>query len=274
MTGESYAGHYIPAISYYIVNNMSDFSMNFKGMAIGNGWVDPYNQYPQYAEFAYENGLVGDAEYEILKAGFVGCQKLITSDHDTIALEACQILTELILGNPLNPKFNPYDIRIGCEVPPLCYDFSNAGTYLNEDDIQEQLGVSGRKWKDCKKDVQIFMMGDWLNDLANKVADVANKGYTVLVYSGDKDFICNWRGGEAWTSDLQWDHSTEFNQQSYKEWTLNGNQVGAIKEYENFHFLRVYNAGHMVPMDQPEVALAMLSAFITGETRTETIIYE
>jgi len=42
VTGESYAGHYIPAISYYIVNNMTDFGMNFKGMAIGNGWVDPY----------------------------------------------------------------------------------------------------------------------------------------------------------------------------------------------------------------------------------------
>jgi cathepsin A (carboxypeptidase C) len=42
VTGESYAGHYIPAISYYVVNNMTDLNMNFKGMAIGNGWVDPY----------------------------------------------------------------------------------------------------------------------------------------------------------------------------------------------------------------------------------------
>jgi len=25
ITGESYAGHYIPAISYYIVNNMTNF---------------------------------------------------------------------------------------------------------------------------------------------------------------------------------------------------------------------------------------------------------
>jgi cathepsin A (carboxypeptidase C) len=70
-----------------------------------------------------------------------------------VALEACQLLTELILGSPLNPKFNVYDIREACEQPPLCYDFSNAGLYLNQDDIQKQLGVEGRKWKDCKKDV-------------------------------------------------------------------------------------------------------------------------
>lgn len=29
-----------------------------------------------------------------------------------------------VLGNPLNPKFNVYDIRDKCSHPPLCYDFS------------------------------------------------------------------------------------------------------------------------------------------------------
>jgi len=52
---------------------MTDFGMNFKGMAIGNGWVDPYLQYPAYATFAYENNLVGKMEYEILKVGYSVC---------------------------------------------------------------------------------------------------------------------------------------------------------------------------------------------------------
>ncbi len=29
-----------------------------------------------------------------------------------------------VLGNPLKPKFNIYDIRDKCAHPPLCYDFS------------------------------------------------------------------------------------------------------------------------------------------------------
>lgn len=29
---------------------------------------------------------------------------------------------------------------------------------------------------------------------------------------------------------------------------------GEIKNYKNFTFFRIYEAGHMVPMDQPEVA--------------------
>ena len=74
ITGESYAGHYIPAISHNLIfKHKDDIKLNFKGMAIGNGLVDPYNQYPAYDTFAYENKLVGTAEYEILKGGFKGC---------------------------------------------------------------------------------------------------------------------------------------------------------------------------------------------------------
>jgi len=62
ITGESYAGHYIPALAYHFVKEIppGSLGMNFKGIAIGNGWVDPYIQYPQYAEFAYENNLIDD----------------------------------------------------------------------------------------------------------------------------------------------------------------------------------------------------------------------
>lgn len=60
ITGESYAGHYIPAISAYFVSHGKDLDIHFKGLGIGNGWVDPYVQYPQYAEFAHDNKLIGD----------------------------------------------------------------------------------------------------------------------------------------------------------------------------------------------------------------------
>jgi len=73
VSGESYAGHYVPAIAYYYLNNMTDLEVNFKGIAIGNGWVDPYMQYPEYADFAYENDLVGTTEYYFLKGGYFVC---------------------------------------------------------------------------------------------------------------------------------------------------------------------------------------------------------
>ena len=35
---------------------LPDFSL--KGIAIGNGWIDPKRQYRGYLEFGYEKGLI------------------------------------------------------------------------------------------------------------------------------------------------------------------------------------------------------------------------
>ena len=52
--------------------------------------------------------------------------------------------------------------------------------------------------------VHTFMLGDWVVSLSEKVSVVLESGVKVLVYSGDKDFVCNWRGGEAWTNEVKW----------------------------------------------------------------------
>jgi len=81
------------------------------------------------------------------------------------------------------------------------------------------------------------------------------KNIEVLAYHGDKDFICNWRGGEAYTNAIEWPHKDEFNAAKYSNWTVEGKAAGALKSVENLHFLRVYDAGHMVPMNKPVAAL-------------------
>jgi len=233
--------------------------VNLKGIAIGNGWVDPYNQYPAYADFAYENNLISEEWYETLQTGFAGCQKLIKSGYSNfMSLEYCQILVETILGNPLKPKFNVYDIREGCAQPPLCYEMDYIGEFLNQPDIKKDLGVSGRKWKDCVKDVHMMLLGDWVVSMSTKVTSILSHGVDVLVYSGDKDFICNWRGGEAWTNAVEWPNQAQFQETPYAKWSIDGVDVGELKRVENLKFLRIYEAGHMVPFDQPKVALRML----------------
>jgi len=123
-----------------------------------------------------------------------------------------------ILGVPVAPRFNVYDIREKCEKPPLCYDLSATDDILARDDIKELLGVKGRKWTECNMAVHTALLGDWMVDLSSKVTDLLNAGTEVLVYSGDKDFICNWRGGEAWTHGVEWSGKENFNKETYQEW--------------------------------------------------------
>lgn len=84
LAGESYAGQYIPYFGTCFAQSRptffflraalitlrsfrsadeilrSDVLPNFplKGIAIGNGWIDPREQYPGYVDFAYEHKLV------------------------------------------------------------------------------------------------------------------------------------------------------------------------------------------------------------------------
>lgn len=135
---------------------------------------------------------------------------------------------------------------------------SNADRYLNLPKIQTALGVSGRTWVECSTAVHTNLLGDWITDLSNKISNVLESGLQVFVYSGDKDFVCNWRGGESWTSNIAWSGQAEFNKGGYVNWNVDGKAAGQLKQFKNFKFLRVFDAGHMVPMDQPRNALAML----------------
>ena len=238
ITGESYAGHYVPAITYHLLNMENPPQLNVKGMAIGNGLTDPFQQYPAYAKFSYENNLISKEWDDVLKVGFKACQALILeSQHgpksgpkvQLATLEFCQLIAETVLGNPLKPKFNVYDIRIPCENPPLCYDFSPMDTFLNRADVQQALGVD-KHWAEVDQMVHTYLLGDWMTNLVFKVGSILdNHDVQVLVYSGDKDWICNWRGGEAWTLSTHWNSHAEFNQQGFEMWNVDSQPAGEMR---------------------------------------------
>lgn len=72
VTGESYAGHYVPAVSNRLFHEMKKPSaakkINLKGFAIGNGLTDPGIQYGAYSDYAVINNLVSPTTARYVKA--------------------------------------------------------------------------------------------------------------------------------------------------------------------------------------------------------------
>jgi cathepsin A (carboxypeptidase C) len=66
---------------------------------------------------------------------------------------------------------------------------------------------------------------------------------------------------------MDWPHKDDFNAAPMQNWTTPdaATTVGQLRSSNGFSFLRVYDSGHMVPRDQPQNALAMLNAFISGK---------
>jgi len=275
--GESYGGHYVPAVTHKIWENNKNLpsgaiEINLKGTSVGNGLTDPEIQYGYYPEMAASSNnhkpVVGKLEYKTMTAAVGPCIALIKNCQTDKA--ACLVATDvcnLALVEPYQLSGrNVYDMRIPCEKKPLCYDFSNVGKYLGRDDVQAALGVKGRKWADCNHAValEFELAGDWMHNYQTMLPDQLADGIRVLMYSGDQDYICNWLGNQAWTLGMDWPYKGEFNDASMQNWTSPeaSSTVGQLRSANGFSFLRVYDAGHMVPRDQPQNALAMLNAFI------------
>ena len=115
-SGESYAGHYIPTIMNYILEQNrrgSPLQIPLAGAAIGNGWFDPPNQYSA-AEAAYGHGLIDRAQLHEFKAEEKKCQQSI-ADGD-LCPEVCFPLQDKIVnrafGKDSKFRVSYYDIRI------------------------------------------------------------------------------------------------------------------------------------------------------------------
>lgn len=280
--GESYAGHYVPATTHQIWANNQKLPagavhINLKGTSVGNGLTDPIIQYQYYPEMIIStNGhqpAVGKAEYDLMKAAVDPCVAAIAACD--LAPESCVVATDVCNLGLLIPYtltgMNPYDMREKCEKPPLCYDFGNVAKYLARPEVVSTLGVQGHKWSDCDHIVALpfELLGDWMHSYQTKIPDQLAAGIRVMMYAGDQDYICNWLGNQAWTKAMAWPGKAAFNAATVHNYTrIIGQEnatIGELRTAHNFSFLRVFNAGHMVPRDQPAAAQAMMEAFIQGE---------
>merc|ERR1711865_938262 len=160
-----------------------DIKIELKGMGIGNGLTNPQEQYKWYKEY------------------------LCTGAGHAAAMEVCALgfqIPYMATGK------NPYDVRIKCEKPPLCYDMSNDVSYLNDKEVQKQLGVD-MEFQSCNLIVNKAFTLDFMKNYHMLIPPMLAAGIDVLIYAGDQDFICNWLGNEKWVQALEWGHTKEFN---------------------------------------------------------------
>jgi len=278
--GESYGGHFAPNVAYRVwegnnnatkTGNGADV-INLQGLAVGNGLTDPSIQYKYYAEMAYNNTYgvksISAAQYAAMVAETPKCISMINAcQQDTSECPAAQAECNNAQMGPYEESgLNPYDVRIKCQVPGLCYDFSNTVAFLGLQSTRDALGVTSDSatWASCNMGVNQAFSADWMKTQEYTVPPLLKAGINVLIYAGDADFVCNWMGNKAWTLALPWDGQSQFAAEKDHDWMVKGVKAGSARTWEGFTFLQVNDAGHMVPMDQPTNSLEMVETFING----------
>jgi cathepsin A (carboxypeptidase C) len=173
------------------------------------------------------------------------CNKGDSLENDFACEEAYLYCSDMYNGHYYETGRDDYDITITRVCKPNCEDYSLVEKFMNLPNIKQKLHVNSNSpsWQGCNFDVHDNFLTDWMKDFSGKVADLLNDDIPVLIYAGDLDFICNYLGNKAWVTELDWKNGVDF------------------KTAGKLTFLQVYDAGHMVPTDQPEHALTMITQF-------------
>ncbi|KAL9676892.1 hypothetical protein QQ045_005113 [Rhodiola kirilowii] len=276
ITGESYAGHYIPAFAARVHRGNKageGIHINLKGFAIGNGLTDPEIQYPAYTDFALDNGLIKKNEHDRINKILPVCAtaiKLCGTDG-TISCLASYFVCNTVFSSimALTGNINYYDIRKKCE-GKLCYDFSDMEKFLNQKPVREALGVGEIEFVSCSPTVYQAMLVDWMRNLEVGIPTLLEDGVKLLVYAGEYDLICNWLGNSRWVHAMEWSGQQSFVKSPEIPFEVDGSEAGILKTQGPLSFLKVHDAGHMVPMDQPKAALEMLKRWMEGSLSPST----
>ncbi|KAK2433874.1 serine carboxypeptidase [Trifolium repens] len=275
ITGESYAGHFAPALASRIQQGNKDnkgITINLKGFAIGNGLINPRIQYPTIMQYAFDMKLITKEDQEDLNKlilhecedGIKNCENE-GKESCLLAFNQCDIMKNIlaIAGN-----INYFDIRKTCE-GSLCYDFSKVHAFLNQKIVRDALGVGDMEFVICSEEVYDALKEDWMRNLEVDIPSLLEDGIKVLVYAGEFDLACNWLGISNWVHAMKWSSQNQFVASKSVQFLVDDIEAGLLKSYGPLSFLKVNGAGHMVPMDQPKAALEMLVNWMQG-TLNET----
>jgi len=276
ISGESYAGHYIPIFASEILSHKKR-NINLKSVLIGNGLTDGLTQYEYYRPMACGDGgwpaVLDEQSCQSMDNALPRCQSLIESCYNSESVWSC-VPASIYCNNAMMGPYqrtgqNVYDVREKCTGGDLCYaEMGWIADYLNQPKVKKALGVEVEKFDSCNFDVNrnFLFNGDWMKPI-HRVVPGLLKEIPVLIYAGDADFICNWLGNLAWTNALEWPGQKKYVAAPLKELTLleDGSSIGSVKSAGNFTFIRLHAGGHMVPYDQPEASLDMLNRWIAGE---------
>jgi len=260
LTGESYAGKYIPNIAEYLMV----MNFPFEGVILGNGLYWAEKQYKTVPEFALNLGILSNQTYETVMPQLSQCIKLIQDGENAKAFHYCENMVDYIY-NELGGGVWVYDVREYHDPTPE----TSLTSYLNSAEVQSALHTTGHTWttSDESGPVSDALIKDAMIVIMPQLESLLIQGYNVILYNGGMDgSACN-NVGNSWIVDLlNWVGQDEFHKVEPELWRLDTiNAIGFRRAYKNLAYVTFTNAGHMVPMTQPMHFRIFLDDAVAGK---------
>ncbi|XP_058302155.1 probable serine carboxypeptidase CPVL isoform X6 [Hylobates moloch] len=270
VTGESYAGKYVPAIAHLIhsLNPVREVKINLKGIAIGDGYSDPESIIGGYAEFLYQIGLLDEKQKKYFQKQ---CHECIEHIRKQNWFQAFEILDKLLDGDlTSDPSYfqnvtgcsNYYNFLRCTEPEDQLYYVK----FLSLPEVRQAIHVGNRTFNDGTI-VGKYLREDTVQSVKPWLTEIMNN-YKVLIYNGQLDIIVAAALTERSLMGMDWKGSQEYKKAEKKVWKIfksDSEVAGYIRQVGDFHQVIIRGGGHILPYDQPLRAFDMINRFIYGK---------
>ncbi|ROT36279.1 carboxypeptidase S1 [Sodiomyces alkalinus F11] len=300
---ESYGGKFGPVFSHVweqqnakrrngSIPRNSTLEIRLASLGIVNGCIDDAIQAPYYPAFAlsntYDFRAISSVRANLANNSFYadgGCLDLIrqcrTAEevHDpdgtgTVDLvnEHCSRAYRTCYDSVVAPYADAgrswYDMAhvLPDSFPPATYL-----EYLNTRAVQEAIGaVTNFTFASREVAAAFQATGDYVRGShVPRLASLLDAGIRVAFIYGDRDYVCNWPGGEAVADAVAWNardaYGPRFAAAGYAPLIVNDSYIGGVvRQFGNLSFSRIYQAGHSVPSYQPETAFQLFARVALG----------
>ncbi|KAF3445558.1 hypothetical protein FNV43_RR10734 [Rhamnella rubrinervis] len=292
LTGESYAGHYIPQLAIEILDHnehSTGFKLNLKGVAIGNPLLKLDRDIPATYEYFWSHGMISDE---------IGLTIMNKCDFDDYMFASPHNVTDScnhaisVANRMVSDYINGYDVILDVCYPAIveqelrlrklatktsvgvdvCMSYERR-FYFNLPEVQKALHANRTNlpysWSMCSG-VLNYSDTDGNINILPLLKRIVQNHIPVWVFSGDQDSVVPLLGSRTLVRELA--HELNYKVTvPYGAWFHKGQVGGWATEYGNLlTFATVRGAAHMVPYAQPSRALHLFSSFVRGRRLPST----
>ncbi|KAK6333649.1 hypothetical protein TWF730_003833 [Orbilia blumenaviensis] len=280
LTGESYAGKYIPYIADAMLNRADTKYFNFKGSMIYDPSIDEdlyLQEVPVVPFLERNNAIFNFPEEEVAElkktadsCGFTTIYEQGMTFPPAGPLNSTSIPSKCHLWNKvfnralaINPCFNIYHIMTTC---PNLWDVlgfpgsfgylpKGAKIYFDRPEVQKAINAPRIKWEECSEQ-DVFIGGDRSPAPvpAGVLGRVVDRSERTIVAHGLLDFILIADGTLISLNNMVWGGQRGFSKKPSNKFVVpydGQGELGIWHEERGLTYIEVRLAGHMVPQYQP-----------------------
>ncbi|KAF6165042.1 hypothetical protein GIB67_000626 [Kingdonia uniflora] len=283
LTGESYAGHYVPQLAREIMlhNTRAKHPINLRGIMVGNAVTDNYYDNIGTVTYWWSHAMISDKTYnQLLNTCDFRAQKNSNECETAYSYAMDQEFGNIDQYNIYALPCNKSDgsstiIRQSLRLPHRprqmirqisgydpCTE-KHAEVYYNRPDVQRALHANVTKipykWTACSDTLN----RNW-NDTAVSILPIYKEmiasGLRIWVFSGDVDSVVPVTATRFSLGRLKL--ATKI---PWYPWYVKKQVGGWTEVYEGLTFATVRGAGHEVPLFKPREALQLFKSFLSGQ---------